>query len=269
MNQIQFSKDDDFLLSSGRDSCIKLWDIKKLTKKNFTIEKEYEKFKNESVLKEYNKHKCTSYNVNCMFFNDESNIITGSEDKQVYIYDKSTGEVINQLGGHNSVVHLIHSQDKSINPMRFVSSSIDSGSIQFWSPSFDKTKSKTAPIEEEDSFTVTHRNFIENLVEKYGDQILELFHKHNYTFSSGSLDQFLLRLISELTQAEGGFNPNNPELMSLLEIFQQICMDNSTSQIQPQQQGSTSSLSGLNGSFDFEDDEYEEDDYDDYESIEE
>eukprot|EP01080_Neovahlkampfia_damariscottae_P011509 gene11509-4673_t len=248
MNQIEFSKNDDFLLSSGRDSSIKLWDMKKLTNKLFTSESDYEKYKKDSVLKEYNQHKCTSYNVNCMFFNDESNIITGSEDKNVYVYDTATSEVVNSLGGHNSVVHLIHARDNSINPFRFASSSIDSGSIHFWSPSFDETKFNTVPIEQEDSFTVAHRNFIESLVEKYGDQILELFHKHNYTFSSGSLDSFLLRLISELTQQEGGFNPNNPELMSLLEIFQQICMD------------TTNTASVENQIFD-DSDEEEDDDY--------
>jgi WD40 repeat protein len=225
MNQIEFTFDDSCIVSSGRDSTIRLWDFKKLTNQNFQSDKEYEKFKKGAVIREFKDHKCSSYNVNCMLFNEEENIITGSEDKKVYIYDINTGKVLKTLGGHNSVVHLVHCRDKSVNPFRFVSSSIDSGSIHFWSPSFDENKSDKIEFIQEDSFTVAHRNFIETLVEKYGDRILELFHKHNYTFSSGSLDSFLLRLISELTQQEGGFNPNNPELMSLLEIFQQICVD--------------------------------------------
>jgi WD40 repeat protein len=57
------------------------------------------------------------------FFNNESHIITGSEDKKVYIYDTISGSVSKVLSGHSSVVHLVHYSQMF--PLTIVSSSID------------------------------------------------------------------------------------------------------------------------------------------------
>jgi COMPASS component SWD3 len=93
MNSIEFSMDDIRLLSSGRDNCIKLWDIRKISNKE-----------TPKSLKVYESHKCKSYNVSCLFFNNENNILTGSEDNSLYIYNTNTGEVVNKIEDHSSVV---------------------------------------------------------------------------------------------------------------------------------------------------------------------
>jgi len=145
---------------------------------------------------EYNRHKCTGYNVSCTFFNYEKNIVTGSEDKTMVIYNTDTGKVAKVLKGfHPSVVHLVASCADN-HPMKLVSSSIENVNIIVWSPQKDteetlndKQEENTKPSFEsaltpdEEAFLSTHRTAVESLMQKYGDKILKIFHQYNFTFS--------------------------------------------------------------------------------------
>jgi WD40 repeat protein len=73
------------------------------------------------VVQTYNKHRCDGYSVSAKFINNEQQIITGSEDKKVYIYCTETAEVVKTLSGHSNVVHLVDVQHSS----SVVSSTID------------------------------------------------------------------------------------------------------------------------------------------------
>ena len=77
------------------------------------------------LLQEYSAHKCSSYNVVASFFNKERNIVTGSEDGRILVYDVEGIEPPKVLNGHPfpSVIHLVDSCDKD--PMTLVSSSIE------------------------------------------------------------------------------------------------------------------------------------------------
>jgi hypothetical protein len=52
---------------------------------------------------------------------------------------------------------------------------------------------------------------MEKLVEKYGDAILELFHKHNYQLSSG-FDSFLIALIQQISR-DSNVSSNTVEMI--------------------------------------------------------
>jgi len=135
----------------------------------------------------YNSHKCLGYNIPAKTFNDEANIITGSEDKDIFIYDLNTGEVVNQLRcpPPSHVIHIAEATTSS-SQIKIVSSSIEELNILRWGPV--KTPEREEPKEkepnDEDEFFSTQRAIIETLMSKYGDRILELFHKKNVTFSS-------------------------------------------------------------------------------------
>jgi len=184
LNCVLFNSTDINLLSGGRDNCVRLWDVRKLGKNSTNSQLE-----SNGLVKELNRHKCSGYNVACSFFNDEKSVITGSEDKKIYIYDINSGNVIKILEGHPSVVHLIHCTDQD--PLKFVSSSIESCSTLVWSPqNEDKPEIKSgflekiSPTTEDDVFMDSHRAAVETLMKKHGDQILKIFHKFNFTFSS-------------------------------------------------------------------------------------
>ena len=48
-----------------------------------------------TFISEYKDHLCQGYNIGAHFFplNEETHILTGSEDSQIYIYDLKTTQV--------------------------------------------------------------------------------------------------------------------------------------------------------------------------------
>lgn len=217
MNSVEFNKNNSVLVSSGRDSTVRLWDMRTLGDCSPSNEEDYLKFKEKSVVVSLNQHQCLNYNLNCSYFNHEKNIITGSEDKKVYIYDSYDGKLLKTLDGHTSVVHLVSVQDESIEPFRVVTSSIDSGLVHFWKPTQVEQKLNLRDEEEDDPLALQSRLFIQKLVEKYGDQMLETFHQNNLTLNSGNMDNFLRTLLQTMAQ-----NGDNPELRSLFQLIQSL-----------------------------------------------
>jgi WD40 repeat protein len=164
------------ILTSGRDNNIRLWDFRRL--------QQNETHTRTPVLKEFNKHACSGYNIGAHFYNSEKNIITGSEDKSIYIYDIENGNLKQSLNTNQHILHLVRPRDA--HSLEFTSSSIDSGTISIWGPSKDDLPTPIITEEEQESDTLmaTHRIAVESLMRKYGDQLLLIFHRHNVTFSS-------------------------------------------------------------------------------------
>eukprot|EP01103_Thecamoeba_quadrilineata_P016944 TRINITY_DN5835_c0_g1_i4.p2 TRINITY_DN5835_c0_g1~~TRINITY_DN5835_c0_g1_i4.p2 ORF type:complete len:259 (-),score=49.32 TRINITY_DN5835_c0_g1_i4:11-787(-) len=142
---------------------------------------------------EYNQHMCTGYNISCSFFNDERQIVTGSEDNLIYIYDVTTGVVEKTLRGHPSVVHLV--DNCSSHPLKLFSSSIENTSIMVWSPETQispetekKNRESIRSSELRESVLNPHRKALVELTQKYGDQILKIFYKNDYKLWSPNFD---------------------------------------------------------------------------------
>jgi COMPASS component SWD3 len=176
LNNIECASNDLIILTSGRDNNIRLWDFRRL--------EQNETHARMPVLKEFNKHACSGYNIGAHFYNSQKNIITGSEDKSIYIYDIESGELKQSLTTNQHILHLVRPRDAY--SLEFTSSSIDSGTISIWSPSKDDQPTAIITEEEQESDTLmaTHRIAVESLMRKYGDQLLLIFHRHNVTFSS-------------------------------------------------------------------------------------
>ena len=62
LNTTKINQSDNYLLTSSRDSLLRLWDMRKLPKED---ENEESIKKNKNFINEYNKHKCVGYNIEC------------------------------------------------------------------------------------------------------------------------------------------------------------------------------------------------------------
>ena len=183
INSALFTRDNSRMLTAGRDSTLRMWDTRTYYG---GMQNDYSQTIDEfQLLQEYGAHKCQDYNISSSLFGNEQFILTGSEDRQAYIYDVQTGEVINTLVGHNHVVHLLDVQNDST----IATSSIDSvrlsrthrGSffetdfviqcnIALWEPNL----SDDTPVMQPQAGSSLHSAVVESLLQKYGEQILRV-----------------------------------------------------------------------------------------------
>lgn len=190
MNDVHFLNGDTCILSSGRDNAIRMWDMRKLVTSN--------SMPVSAIVREYKSHKCASFNVGTVLMGpDDTYIATGSEDKMIYIYNVATGEVVNTLKGHKSVVHLVHANKHAADPYTIASGSIQGSATILYgvnSENKDQQQKVTIPSGQgEEEMTEMQREVTEKVMEKYGDQIIQLFHKHNFPFSRG-LDSLMINI---------------------------------------------------------------------------
>lgn len=151
LNASLFSSEDRYILSSGRDNSIRLWDNRVLSNFNSSLSSKSPHVSNEisknskinskGLIREYTKHTCNGYNVNCCWFSNDKYllllilvliaryIVTGSEDKKAYIYNTLSGKLEKVLDDHPSVVHLVSASQNSANTI--VTSSIENVFIYF------------------------------------------------------------------------------------------------------------------------------------------
>lgn len=133
-----------------------------------------------------------------MFSNYDRYIVTGSEDGEIVIYETNTGHVVNRLpspGTNISVVHLLDCKADG-DRVELVSCSADNANFTLWRPNMEKesnTKSREKSPAPESQFASWRRRTAESLMTQYGDRILALFHKYNFTFANNwnDLIQFI------------------------------------------------------------------------------
>ncbi|KAL9657260.1 hypothetical protein ABK040_011481 [Willaertia magna] len=222
LNQIVFTSDDRYMLSSGRDNYIRLLDRRKLPC-NVTDDLNYIK---PLTLQTYNKHKCLSYNVNCTFFSNENYVMTGSEDNKIYIYETFSGKLVNVLEGHESVVHLL----LNLNERDIISNSIESSRIFFWRPSTEDVK---ISLENEVENTL-ERSILEELMRTHGDSLLNLYHTNSLNGGDDSGLSGLGDSITVTPENEGVFRDITRTFIELLVQNQQQVLNQYGIQVEPQ-----------------------------------
>ena len=140
LNQVQMGQADAALLTSGRDSVIRLWDTRMLGSSPEGNQK--------CLLTEFTGHKCRSYNISCTFFGSDGAVATGSEDNKVWVYDAKTGEVVRTLSGHGSVVHNIAAPRSQSHSLQLASSSIESSEVNVWAAGYRELEAEAGDARE-------------------------------------------------------------------------------------------------------------------------
>ena len=100
-----FNSSDSLLLTSGRDSSIRLWDLRFLRADPSDYPSDL------SFLSQYTSHLCVNYSIGASFLpstSDASFLLTGSEDSLIYVYDvRTSSEPLITYPTGSKTVHLV------------------------------------------------------------------------------------------------------------------------------------------------------------------
>ena len=217
LNTAKINQTDRYLLTSSRDSLLRLWDMRKLPMEN---ENEENIKKNKNYINEYNKHKCVGYNIECNFYNNEQYIITGSENSHIYIYDILDNELYSKIKTQNKCINLIKQIPNTYNiaftgledisifilnahknitkyyEKKYLQNNIIINNKKDDSFMDDSDGEKDIEdIEETDKSNQVCNKLIEEIMSEYGDMILKIFHKNNLTYSNGINFNNLIEII--------------------------------------------------------------------------
>ena len=202
LNTAKLNQSDRYILTSGRDSTLRLWDIRKIpneqsiSSNNININNKNDYSRN--YINEYNKHKCTGYNVECNFYHDEKYLITGSENGSIIIYDIFNPNKYKEIKTHLKCVNLVKQIPNKSNSIAFAGLAENAVFI------YDSNKNINKFYDKENNFSEDENNFIddeddigkdksqelcnniiEDIMKEHGDAILKTFHKNNMTYNNG------------------------------------------------------------------------------------
>jgi WD repeat-containing protein 23 len=146
--------DGRYFISNCKDQTIKLWDVRKMSASikgrqprffdwdyrwmSFPLEARHCKHPNDQSLATYRGHSVLRTLIRCYFSpvysTGQRYIYTGSSDEYVYIYDVVTGDIVEKLSWHGSII-----RDCTWHPynLTIVSSSWD-GYLARWEASGDE-----------------------------------------------------------------------------------------------------------------------------------
>lgn len=142
LNSVKLSKNNQFMLSSGRDNCGRLWDMRKLPSEISSID-------DSKVVNTYKGHKCTGFNIEFSFFGKDEYAITGSEDGGIYIYDINNSENIRKYNTNERCVNIVRPVPDSRSYHSFVYAGLEHLHL-FYCDQESQHNSKLQPIEEEE-----------------------------------------------------------------------------------------------------------------------
>jgi COMPASS component SWD3 len=207
LNTTKINQSDRYILTSGRDSTLRLWDLRKIKEDNLlnnhtNINNDY----NRNFINEYNKHKCTGYNVECNFYYFEKYLMTGSETGSIFIYDIFNPNIYKEIKTHLKCVNLVKQIPKNSNAFAFAGLAENAvfiyDSKKNISKFYDKDENNSSDeekylIDDDDEIKTDKsqellNNIIEDIMKEHGDAILKAFHKNNMTYNNGiNLGNFL------------------------------------------------------------------------------
>ena len=232
LNTIKLNKNDKYILTSGRDSSLRLWDLRKLPK---------EDEENPNCINEYNKHKCVGYNIECNYYLNEKYIMTGSEDGNIFIYEINNNNIYYKIKTQLKCINLIKEIPNTYN---LAFTGLEDSSIFIWNAhknitkfyekfcnlknnkndennSFDSDNDKDLNDDIANKYSNLGNKLIEEVMTECGDVILKLFHSHNLTYSNG----INLEKLSEIIQ--NSHDEKTGEILKkITDKFMKKMMDN-------------------------------------------
>ena len=231
LNTVKLSKNDKYILTSGRDSLLLLWDLRKLPKEN--------EVPDNYIINKYNKHKCVGYNIECNFYMDEKYTMTGSEDGNIYIYDISNNNNYYKIKTKLKCINLIKQIPNTFN---FAYTGLEDISIFIMNAhknilkyyekycykcndkkgedDLDDSDNEKDDTKEEDNNSQMYNNLIEEVMTECGDAILQLFHSNNLTYNGITLEK-----LSEIIRTSED-DKTKIILSKITEKFMKKMMDN-------------------------------------------
>jgi WD40 repeat protein len=180
LNNIQWLKDNRFLMTSGRDDVIRLLDMRMLPhSSDSSVRPLNPDWKlDRLVIQEYTGHSCSGYNIQAALYENDSRICTGSRDGKIYIYDTWSGQNIDILDGISQPTHLVVPLPDRCGP-GLISSIATSCQLFVWAPTStaeNTPESDLLPVEKMDDEARLERarhEALENTFQQFGDRFLK------------------------------------------------------------------------------------------------
>ena len=211
LNSVKLNKANTYLLSSGRDSTLKIWDMRMLPSSMNASENKY--------VREYKGHKCNGYNVVSNFYNKEKYLVTGSEDLVIYFYDTETGEVVHKIKTNQKCVVLVHPVPQS---QAIAFTGLEDVSIFIWdvrggiqrgiereAKKEEKEKEDNNDDKDNEYFVMCYK-IVEEIMNECSDVIFKIFHQNNVPFSKDINFGNLLEIVQR---------NNSPESQMILKLL--------------------------------------------------
>ena len=242
LNTSRINQTEKYILTSARDSTLRLWDMRKIYNINtLTNTNKQKKEYNHNFINEYKKHKCTGYNVECNFYNEEKYLITGSETGSIFIYDIMNNNIYKEIKTHLKSINLVKQIPNYSNAFAFAGLAENAVFIYDSNKNISKfyDKEENTSQEEEEKYNTDDEDemkedktqelcsrIIEDVMKEYGDTILKTFHKNNMTYNRGTNFADLLSIMQKSEDKSTFQNINKIFIDKIRQNFSEIALGN-------------------------------------------
>ena len=226
LNNLHWFQDNRFLMTSGRDNFIRVFDLRMLRN---IIDSQTPPSRQDTaswnrqnlIIREYNHHSCQGYNVQASLYDNDERIVTGSRVGKIYIYETWTGRLSTTLEGSGSTSHLVLPLPPRCG-RGFVSAAGGSATLLVWGPSSTTENTRESNLssheemnEEESVMEMARQEALESTVAQFSQRFLDalrqsrpyntiLYDENVRTAYSGHLREALRRRGLAIVQGEAG-----------------------------------------------------------------
>lgn len=177
LNNVIWTQDNRYLVTSGRDDVIRLLDLRMIRDSSLTLPSSSPASNSSLVVREYTGHSCSGYNIQAAMDAHDSIIVTGSREGKIFIWDKETANVMTVLSGPVQPTHLVVPLPERCGP-GLISATAVSAHIFVWAPfstTEDSPECNLAPPPAHDDDTVievARQEALENTISQFGERFL-------------------------------------------------------------------------------------------------
>ena len=181
LNNIQWFKDERFMMTSGRDDVIRMLDMRTATDfidNSCHNSQKISLDRDKCVIKEFKGHQCSGYNIQATLWDHERRIASGSSNGCVYIYHVESGKLENVLNGPIQPMHLVAELPETCGFGLLTGTAVQP-TLFAWGPHssaentpFADLDAKRDPNSDESILGLARREAVETLVQRFGAHIV-------------------------------------------------------------------------------------------------